>query len=226
MASGITGIAIAPPISNSCKAVFTFEIRVGLTTADGREKSQYRAMVFGGGSEIHLCIKGFPTAKAAADAIKIERTRNCRFHSKANHSHSHKYLVGHGVNYGANNRLLPEPSSNISINQVGYGCESMSSRLAESSVDRDHTVKHGPSQRTTKTTIAFDSEKAESRRLSENAAAAGEKIDQHAMLQVTRGGAPFHAWFQTGAFAPDQWSSQSFSFSDFNCRFFNKTLPL
>lgn len=29
------------------------EMVVGFTSADGREKSQYRAIVFGGGREIH-----------------------------------------------------------------------------------------------------------------------------------------------------------------------------
>ncbi|KAI5310500.1 hypothetical protein KEM55_006238, partial [Ascosphaera atra] len=48
-----TGIVMADHTSPSCSAVFTFEISVGFTSADGSEKSQYRAIVFGGGSEIH-----------------------------------------------------------------------------------------------------------------------------------------------------------------------------
>lgn len=52
--SGRTGIEIAEPTSNSCRAVLILEISVGFTSAEGREKSQYRAMVFGGGSDIHL----------------------------------------------------------------------------------------------------------------------------------------------------------------------------
>lgn len=51
--SGITGIAIADPTSTSCSAVFIFEMFVGFTSADGSEKSQYRAMVLGGGRDIH-----------------------------------------------------------------------------------------------------------------------------------------------------------------------------
>lgn len=43
---------MAVPTSSSCRAVLTLEIVVGLTSAEGREKSQYRAMVLGGGSEI------------------------------------------------------------------------------------------------------------------------------------------------------------------------------
>ena len=50
--SGRTGIAIAEPTSNSCRAVLILEISVGLTSAEGREKSQYRAIVLGGGREI------------------------------------------------------------------------------------------------------------------------------------------------------------------------------
>lgn len=51
--AGITGSAIDDPTRSNCKAVFTFEIPVGLTSAEGSEKSQYRAMVFGGGRDIH-----------------------------------------------------------------------------------------------------------------------------------------------------------------------------
>jgi hypothetical protein len=51
-ASGTTGSAIALPTKTSCRAVLIFEISVGLTSAEGSEKSQYRAMVFGSGSEI------------------------------------------------------------------------------------------------------------------------------------------------------------------------------
>jgi hypothetical protein len=49
--AGTTGIAIDVPTSNSCSAVFALEMAVGLTSAEGSEKSQYRAMVLGGGSE-------------------------------------------------------------------------------------------------------------------------------------------------------------------------------
>lgn len=52
-ASGRTGMPMAEPTRNSCKAVLILEISVGFTSAEGREKSQYRAMVFGGGREIH-----------------------------------------------------------------------------------------------------------------------------------------------------------------------------
>ena len=52
--SGITGNAMADPTSKSCSAVLALEMVVGLTSADGSEKSQYRAIVFGGGREIHL----------------------------------------------------------------------------------------------------------------------------------------------------------------------------
>lgn len=51
-ASGTTGRAIALPTSTSCKAVLIFETSVGFTSAEGSEKSQYRAIVLGGGSEI------------------------------------------------------------------------------------------------------------------------------------------------------------------------------
>lgn len=50
--SGTTGRAIALPTSTSCRAVLILEISVGLTSAEGSEKSQYRAMVLGGGREI------------------------------------------------------------------------------------------------------------------------------------------------------------------------------
>jgi thioredoxin reductase len=52
MASGTTGRAIALPTSTSWRAVLILEISVGFTSAEGREKSQYRAIVLGGGSEI------------------------------------------------------------------------------------------------------------------------------------------------------------------------------
>lgn len=51
-ASGTTGRAIALPTRTNCSAVLIFEISVGFTSADGSEKSQYRAIVFGGGREI------------------------------------------------------------------------------------------------------------------------------------------------------------------------------
>ena len=51
--SGSTGKAMALPTSSSCRAVLILDTVVGFTSAEGREKSQYRAMVFGGGREIH-----------------------------------------------------------------------------------------------------------------------------------------------------------------------------
>lgn len=54
IASGRTGTVIADPTRSSCSAVLAFEMVVGFTSADGSEKSQYRAIVLGGGSEIHL----------------------------------------------------------------------------------------------------------------------------------------------------------------------------
>lgn len=51
--SGTTGNAIAEPTSRSCNTVLTLEMSVGFTSAEGMEKSQYRAIVFGGGREIH-----------------------------------------------------------------------------------------------------------------------------------------------------------------------------
>lgn len=53
-ASGSTGTVIAEPTRRSCSAVLAFEMVVGFTSAEGREKSQYRAIVLGGGREIHL----------------------------------------------------------------------------------------------------------------------------------------------------------------------------
>lgn len=47
------GFTIVAPISPSCKNVLYLLMVVGRTSADGREKSQYRMNVFGGGSEIH-----------------------------------------------------------------------------------------------------------------------------------------------------------------------------
>lgn len=52
-AAGSTGRAIALPTRSSCSAVLALDMPVGFTSADGREKSQYRAMVFGGGNDIH-----------------------------------------------------------------------------------------------------------------------------------------------------------------------------
>lgn len=51
-ASGSTGNAIADQTNNNCNAVLTLETKVGLTSAEGSEKSQYLAIVFGGGSDI------------------------------------------------------------------------------------------------------------------------------------------------------------------------------
>lgn len=47
------GAAVVTPTSASCKKVLYLLIVVGRTSADGSEKSQYRANVFGGGRDIH-----------------------------------------------------------------------------------------------------------------------------------------------------------------------------
>jgi hypothetical protein len=47
-----SGAAVVAPTRASCKNVLYLLIVVGRTSAEGREKSQYRANVFGGGSEI------------------------------------------------------------------------------------------------------------------------------------------------------------------------------
>jgi hypothetical protein len=49
----IKGIAVVAPINANCKAVLYLLIVVGWTSAEGSEKSQYRAKVFGGGRDIH-----------------------------------------------------------------------------------------------------------------------------------------------------------------------------
>lgn len=46
------GMAVVAPIKASCSAVLYLLIVVGRTSAEGREKSQYRVKVFGGGSDI------------------------------------------------------------------------------------------------------------------------------------------------------------------------------
>lgn len=50
--TGITGATVVKPTRPSCRAVLYLLIRVGRTSAEGREKSQYRLKVLGGGSEI------------------------------------------------------------------------------------------------------------------------------------------------------------------------------
>ncbi len=50
--AGITGASTVMPIRPSCRAVLTLLISVGRTSAEGSEKSQYRAKVLGGGREI------------------------------------------------------------------------------------------------------------------------------------------------------------------------------
>jgi hypothetical protein len=48
----MTGAAVVSPMRPTCKKVLYLLIVVGCTSADGREKSQYREKVFGGGREI------------------------------------------------------------------------------------------------------------------------------------------------------------------------------
>jgi hypothetical protein len=48
----INGIAVVAPINASCSAVLYLLMVVGCTSADGKEKSQYRVNVLGGGREI------------------------------------------------------------------------------------------------------------------------------------------------------------------------------
>lgn len=48
-----TGATVVSPSRPSCRAVLYLLMVVGRTSAEGREKSQYLAKVFGGGSEIH-----------------------------------------------------------------------------------------------------------------------------------------------------------------------------
>lgn len=50
--AGMTGATVVRPMSPSCSAVLYLLIVVGRTSAEGSEKSQYRANVLGGGSEI------------------------------------------------------------------------------------------------------------------------------------------------------------------------------
>lgn len=49
-----TGTAVAAPSKRSCRNVLNFEIPVGCTSALGREKSQYRVKLFGGGNDAYL----------------------------------------------------------------------------------------------------------------------------------------------------------------------------
>ncbi len=51
---GTTGAKVVNPIKPSCSAVLYLLMVVGRTSAEGREKSQYREKVLGGGSDIHL----------------------------------------------------------------------------------------------------------------------------------------------------------------------------
>lgn len=46
-----TGMASVTPMRMSCRKVLYFETMVGWTSAEGSEKSQYRAKVLGAGSE-------------------------------------------------------------------------------------------------------------------------------------------------------------------------------
>jgi hypothetical protein len=46
------GAAVVTPTRASCRKVLYLLIVVGRTSAEGSEKSQYRANVFGGGREI------------------------------------------------------------------------------------------------------------------------------------------------------------------------------
>lgn len=46
------GMAVVAPMRASCRAVLYLLMVVGRTSADGKEKSQYRENVFGGGSDI------------------------------------------------------------------------------------------------------------------------------------------------------------------------------
>ena len=48
----IMGAAVVTPTRASCKNVLYLLIVVGRTSAEGSEKSQYRANVLGGGNEI------------------------------------------------------------------------------------------------------------------------------------------------------------------------------
>jgi hypothetical protein len=46
-----SGNAVIAPMSPTCRKVLNFDSPVGCTSADGSEKSQYRAKVFGDGRE-------------------------------------------------------------------------------------------------------------------------------------------------------------------------------
>jgi hypothetical protein len=52
MSRGTTGAMVVRPIRPSCNAVLYLLMVVGWTSAEGREKSQYRAKVLGGGRDI------------------------------------------------------------------------------------------------------------------------------------------------------------------------------
>jgi hypothetical protein len=47
-----SGRAVVAPINANCSAVLYLLIVVGRTSAEGREKSQYRVKVLGGGREM------------------------------------------------------------------------------------------------------------------------------------------------------------------------------
>ncbi len=49
--AGTRGAMVVRPTSPSCSAVLYLLMVVGCTSAEGSEKSQYRAKVLGGGSE-------------------------------------------------------------------------------------------------------------------------------------------------------------------------------
>lgn len=50
--TGTRGFTIVAPIKPSCRNVLYLLMVVGRTSADGREKSQYRMNVLGGGREM------------------------------------------------------------------------------------------------------------------------------------------------------------------------------
>lgn len=50
---GMIGAAVVMPTRANWRKVLYLLMVVGWTSAEGREKSQYREKVFGGGNEIH-----------------------------------------------------------------------------------------------------------------------------------------------------------------------------
>jgi hypothetical protein len=52
MSPATRGAAVVAPTNNNCSTVLYLLIVVGCTSAEGREKSQYLANVFGAGNEI------------------------------------------------------------------------------------------------------------------------------------------------------------------------------